>query len=152
MKAESSVKQVNAPVEKVYSTLSNLENLRPILEKARTDERIKEHLRAEGREDAMDSLANVELTNDSIALPVPMFGTISMRIINREENKCVKFETEQSPVKANMWIQVLPVTDTTSKMRLSIDADIPFMLKAMVGSKLKDGVEKLTDMLAAINY
>ena len=152
MKAESSVKQVNAPVEKVYSTLSNLENLRPILEKARTDERIKEHLRAEGREDAMDSLANVELTNDSIALPVPMFGTISMRIINREENKCVKFETEQSPVKANMWIQVLPVTDTTSKMRLSIDADIPFMLKAMVGSKLKDGVEKLADMLAAINY
>ncbi len=152
MKEESSVKQVNAPVEKVYSTLSNLENLRPILEKARTDERIKEHLRAEGREDAMESLANVELTNDSIALPVPMFGTISMRIINREENKCVKFETEQSPVKANMWIQVLPVTDATSKMRLSIDADIPFMLKPMVGSKLKDGVEKLADMLSAINY
>lgn len=152
MKVESSVKQVNAPVEKVYSTLSNLENLRPILDKARTDERIKEHLRAEGREDAMESLANVELTNDSIALPVPMFGTISMRIINREENKCVKFETEQSPVNANMWIQVLPVTDATSKMRLSIDADIPFMFKAMVGSKLKDGVEKLADMLSAINY
>ena len=37
-------------------------------------------------------------------------------------------------------------------MKLTIDADIPFMLKAMVGSKLKDGVEKIADALAMINY
>ena len=81
-----------------------------------------------------------------------MFGTISMCIIEREEGKCIKFETRQSPVKANLWIQTLPVSSDQSKMKLTIDADIPFMLKAMVGSKLKDGVEKIADALAMINY
>lgn len=152
MKESSSVKPVNAPVERVYSTLSNLENLRPLLEKARNDENLKEKIRQSGQANALDSLANVELTNDSISVPAAMVGTVSLRIVEREENKCIKFVTDKSPVKATLWIQVLPVTDTTSKMKLTVDADIPFMLKAMIGSKLKDGIEKVADALAMINY
>ena len=33
-KYESQIKMLNAPVERVYATLSNLENFRPILEKS----------------------------------------------------------------------------------------------------------------------
>ncbi len=152
MKEASSVKYINAPVERVYSTLANLENLRPLLERAQTDENVKERMREAGQESALDSLRNVTLTNDSIAIPASMLGTVSMRIVEREENKCVKFETEQSPIAAKMWIQVLPETEDTCKMKLTVDADIPFMLKAMVGSKLKDGVEKVADAIALIKY
>lgn len=152
MKETSSVKQIYAPVERVYSTLSNLENLLPLIERAKTDENIRTKLREAGHEGALDELDKVEITADSIAIPAPMMGTISMQIIEREENKCIKFQTMQSPIKANFWIQTLPVTADTSKMRLTIDADIPFMLKAMVGSKLKDGIEKVADALAMIAY
>ena len=152
MKEESSVKQIYAPVERVYSPLSNLENLRPLIERVQNDETIRQKAREAGQESAIEGLQNLELTNDSISVPAGMLGTISMRIIDREENKCIKFETVQSPIKANFWIQTLPVTTETSKMRLTIDADIPFMLKAMVGSKLKDGIEKVADALAMINY
>lgn len=152
MKESSSVKAVNAPVERVYSTLANLENLRPLLDRARNDENLKEKLSQSGQANALDSLANVELTNDSISIPASMVGTVSMTIIEREENKCIKFATDKSPVKANLWIQVLPVTDSTSKMKLTVDADIPFMLKPMIGSKLKDGIDKVADALAMINY
>lgn len=152
MKEESSVKQIYAPVERVYGTLSNLENLRPLLDRAQNDDTVREKAREMGQEKALEGLQSVELTNDSISIPAGMMGTISMRVVEREENKCIKFETDQSPIQAKMWIQVLPVTADTSKMRLTVDADIPFMLKAMVGSKLKEGVEKVADMLAMIRY
>ncbi len=152
MKESSSVKPINAPVERVYATLSNLENLRPLLERARTDENLKAKMQKAGQANALDSLANVELTCDSISVPAAMVGTISMTIIEREENKCIKFITDKSPIKATLWIQVLPVTDTTSKMKLTVDADIPFMLKPMIGSKLKNGIEQVAGALSMINY
>lgn len=152
MKESSSVKNISAPVERVYATLSNLENLRPLIERAQNDEGLREKMRQAGQGNALEQLRDIEITADSIAIPTPMFGTISMHIIEREEGKCIKFETQQSPVKANLWIQTLPVSSDQSKMKLTIDADIPFMLKAMVGSKLKDGVEKIADALAMINY
>ena len=152
MKEESSVKQIYAPVERVYSTLSNLENLRPLLERAQNDESLRDKLDQMGQGASLDGLKDVVLTNDSISVPAPMFGTISMNVVDREENKCIKFQTDKSPIEAKMWIQVLPVTAETSKMRLTVDANIPFMLKAMVGSKLKEGLEKVADALAMIQY
>ena len=152
MKESSSVKPVNAPVERVYATLSNLENLRPLLDKAQNDENLKEKIRESGQTNALDALANITLTNDSISVPAAMIGSVSLKIVEREENKCIKFVTEKSPINATLWIQVLPVTDTTSKMKLTVDADIPFMLKAMIGSKLKNGIEQVAGGLAMINY
>jgi carbon monoxide dehydrogenase subunit G len=52
----------------------------------------------------------------------------------------------------NLWIQVLPVDETTSKMRVTIKADIPFMLAAMVSGPIQDGVEKIADALAQVPY
>lgn len=152
MKAESSVKQIYAPVDRVYNTLSNLENLRPLLDRVQNDETIREKVREAGQESALEGLQNLELTNDSIAIPAGMMGTVSMRIVSREENKCIKFETDQSPIQAKLWIQVLPVTADTSKMRLTVDADVPFLLKGVVGGKLQEGIEKVADALAMINY
>ena len=78
-----------------------------------------------------------------------MVGEIALRIIEREENKTIKFETEQSPIQANMWIQVLPSTnDDGTKMKLTLKADLNPMVKMMVGSKISDGIDKFADMLA----
>jgi len=152
-KYESNIKQINAPVERVYEKLSNLENFRPVLENMQNNEMVKEKIREAGQDPAqLEKLKDVTLTADSVAFPVPMMGEMSLRIIEREENKCIKFQTEQSPVDANFWIQVLPVTDTTSKMRLTLKADLNPMVKMMIGSKLKDGIDKFADMLSMIPY
>ena len=152
MRETSSVQAVNAPVQRVYATLSNFENLRPAIERLRNDSNLHEKLREEGHADAIELLSQIELTADTISIPAPMLGTVSMKVIDREENKCIKIQTEQSPIAATLWIQCLPVTEYTSKLRLTIDADIPFMLKAMVGSKVKNGIEKLAEGLARIPY
>ena len=113
-KYESSVKQVNAPVERVYPVISDLERLRPVIEMAQNNEMTKEKLREAGQDPAqLEKLKDMNLTSDRVSFPAPMVGEVAVAIIEREENKCVKFETEKSPIDANLWIQVLPVTDTT---------------------------------------
>ena len=134
-KFESSVKQVPYPVEDVYRNISDLSNLE------RVRDRVPE-----------DKLQDFQFDSDSVQVSVAPVGTIKLRIIEREENRCVKFETEQSPIPFNLWIQVLPVDAATSKMKVTVKADIPFMLKGMVSGPLQDGVEKIADALSQIPF
>jgi hypothetical protein len=134
-KFESSVKQIPYPVEDVYRNISDLSNLE------RVRDRVPE-----------DKLNSFSFDSDSVSVNVSPVGDLKLRIIEREENKCVKFETEQSPLAFNLWIQVLPVSDTESKMKVTVKADIPFMLKGMVSGPLQDGVEKIADALSQIPY
>ena len=152
-KYESSVKQVNAPVERVYSVISDLERLRPVIEMAQNNEMIKEKLREAGQDPAqLEKLKDMNLTSDRVSFPAPMVGEVAVAIIEREENKCIKFETEKSPVDANLCIQVLPVTDTTSKMRVTLKADLNPMMKMILGSKLEKGIDQFADMLCMLPY
>ena len=125
-KFESSVKQIPYPVEDVYRNISDLSNL----------ERVRDRV-------PQDKLQDFQFDSDSVQVSVSPVGTIKLRICEREENKCVKFETEQSPMPFNLWIQVLPVTATESKMKVTVKADIPFML---------NGVEKIADALSQIPF
>ena len=75
-----------------------------------------------------------------------------MQIVDREPEKCVKFASTNSPVGFKLWIQVLPISETASKMKVTIDADLNFIMKQMVGPHLQKGVDKFADMLAMIPY
>ena len=79
-------------------------------------------------------------------------GRLSLRIVNREAPKCIKFEAVNSPLPFNLWIQLLPVTENECKMKLTIKAEINMFLKGMVSKPMQDGLEKLADMLAIIPY
>ena len=134
-KFESSIKQIHYAVEDVYRNISDLSNL----------ERVRDRV-------PQDKLQDFEFDSDSVQVSVAPVGTIKLRIVEREENKCVKFEAEQTPIPFNLWIQVLPVTESASKMKVTVKADIPFMLKGMVAGPLQDGVEKIADVLSQIPY
>ncbi len=134
-KFESNVKQIPYPVEDVYRNISDLSNL----------ERVRDRI-------PQDKLQDFQFDSDSVQVSVSPVGTIKLRICEREENKCVKFETEQSPLAFNLWIQVLPVDSASSKMKVTVKADIPFMLKGMVSGPLQDGVEKIADALSQIPF
>lgn len=156
-KYESSIKQLNYPVESVYAKLSDLNNLSIIKERF-NDPAVQDAMVASGQvpedkiEQIKSTIEKLEFTRDSVSGEFAMVGNVGVDIIEREDNKCIKFASAQSPVKFNLWIQTLPTSSTTSKMRLTIDADIPFFLKGMIGNKLQDGIDKFADMLAMIPY
>jgi hypothetical protein len=85
-------------------------------------------------------------------VPAGPIGTVSLQIVDREPEKCVKFSSTNSPVGFKLWIQMLPTGETSSKMKVTIDADLNFFMKQMVGPHLEKGVDKFADMLAMIPY
>lgn len=146
-KFESSVKQIPHSQRSVYAMLSDLSNI----------QRLKDHLPEEATDNdemnkVKDKLKNLSFDQDSLSINVDPIGQVSMRIIERDEPKMIKLESEKSPFAFKFWIQILPVTEASSKMKLTIDADIPFFAKSMVSKPLQEGIEKIADALAMIPF
>ena len=134
-KFESSVKQVPYPQQAVYNNISDLTNL----EKVR--DRVPE-----------DKVQGFSFDQDTVTINVAPVGELKLRICDREEPKCVKFETVQSPVPFNVWVQVLPVDENSSKMKVTVKAELDPFIKSMVEKPLQEGVEKIADALAMVHY
>lgn len=137
---ESSIKHVPYSQERVYNKLSDLNNLESVRE------------RLDLLKDKLDGkLEDMNFDTDSLTLKVQGIS-LTLRIVEREPMKCIKFEGDKSPIPLNLWIQILPVTDETAKMKVTIRAEVNMFMKAMVSKPLQEGVEKLADMLAVIPY
>ena len=132
---ESSIRQIPYKQEAVFNILSDLSNI----------ERIKDKL-------PKDKLEQMTFDSDSISVSVNPVGQIKLRIVEREAPKCIKFETADSPVPFNLWIQVVPTGDNASKMKLTIKAELNPFIKGMVKKPLMEGLEKIADLLQVIKY
>lgn len=132
---ESSVKIIPYPQERVYSKLEDLNNL-------------------EGLKDKLpeDKVKDLTYSRDEATINVPPLGNVTIRVIEREEPKCIKLEAAGSPIPLNFWVQIIPDGEEASKLRVVAKADINFMFRAMVEKPLKDGLEKIAEALSMINY
>jgi len=131
---ESSIRQIAYPQQLVYNSLSNLDNINKVKNKV-----------------PADKLQGLSFTNDSITMSSPM-GDVTMQIVNREPIKTIKFETVKSPVPFNFWIQLLPVTESSCKMKLTVKAELNPFIKGMVEKPLRQAIEKIADVLESIHY
>ena len=134
-KFESSIKHIAAPQGAVYAKLSDLNNL----------ENIKDRL-------PEDKVKGLEFDADSLSFEASPVGKITLQIVEREPEKCIKFGTTSSPLPFNLWIQIVAVTETECKIKLTIGMELNPFMKAMVQKPLQDGLEKMADMLAMIPY
>jgi len=155
---KSEVKKIFYPVERVYDRLSDLNNLAVIqqnLDNPMIREKMLEQAGDKASPEQLDSvlekLRELKFDSDSVSGSSPV-GNITLRIIEREANKTIKFALEGAPIQANMWIQLLPASDTECAMKLTVKADLNFFIKQVIGNKLQQGVDGLAQMLAGIPY
>ena len=137
---ESSIKYVPYSQGRVYNKLSDLNNLESVRDRL---DSMKDKL--EGK------LEDMTFDRDSMTVKVQGIN-LTLRIVEREPMKCVKFEGDKSPIPLNLWIQMLPVTDEQSKIKVTIRAEVNMFMKAMISKPLNEGVEKLAEMLSVIPY
>ena len=133
-KFESGVKVVPASQEAVYESFrpeQSGEGERPLPE---------------------DKVKNLSFDAESMTIEVAPVGKITLQIVEKEPCKCIKFATTTSPLPFNLWIQIVPTTETECKMKLTIGMDINPFMKTMVQKPLQEGLEKMADMLAMIQY
>ncbi len=132
---ESSVKEIPYSQQKVYNSLSDLNNL----------DKVKDRI-------PQDKVKNFMFDQDSVSISVSPVGDIKIHVIEREEPKCIKFETEKSPVPFFLWIQIIPASEDSCKMKLTLKAELNPFIKGMVSGPLKDGLEKVAEALALVHY
>ena len=128
-KIESTIRQIAYPQASVYAMLSDLSNI----------DRVRDRL-------PEDKIKDLSFDTDSISISTQM-GAVKLVIVEREAPK-----TQESPLPFNFWIQLLPVTDTTCKMKLTIKADLNPFISGMVKKPLQEGIEKIADALQMIQY
>ena len=132
---ESSVKCIPYPQESVYAKLEDLNNI----------EGIKDKL-------PQDKIKDLTYSRDEASVNVPPLGNVTLRVIDREEPKCIKLEVAGSPIPVLIWIQIIPNGEGASKMRVVAKAEINFMLRSMIEKPLKEGLEKIAEALSLIAY
>ena len=117
----------------------------------RIQQQAGDKVKPEQLEQIVEKLRTLRFDTDSVTGDTPM-GPATLRIIEREQDKTIKFAAEGMPVAANMWIQLLPASESECAMRLTVKADLNFFIRQMVGKKLEQGVDGLAQMLASLPY
>ena len=134
-KFERTVKVIPYSQERVYEKLSDLSNL----------EVLKDRL-------PEDKVKDISFDSDTLSFSVAPVGQLTLKIVEREPSKCIKFETTNSPLPFNLWIQLVATTDEECKLKATIGMELNPFMKAMVQKPLQEGLEKMVDMLAMIQY
>lgn len=136
---ESKTVRIAHAVEKVYALLSDLSNL----------DRFQSVLNAPENQ---NKLKITGYDSDSLSIEVTPIGSVTFRIVNREPNKTIKFEAENSPLPLNLWIQFVPTGECETALRVTVKADLNPFIKPMVSKPLQEGVDKMADMLVVLPY
>lgn len=151
-KYQSEVKIINASQLQVWQRISDLSAYQTMKEMMPAEQ--KEMIKAKLAEqaDGKVQVSNLCFTQDTASCKISGMD-VTFRIIEREDPmKCVKFVADNSPIAATLWIQLLPKAAYETKCRVTLDVDIPFFLKPMVGKKLDGAADQLAEMLTKIPY
>lgn len=135
-KYESKICSIPNDAHTIYSVLGNLGNL----------ERVKDLI-------PKDKVQEIEFTEDAIRMKVDGLGQkFTIRIVDRIEDDTLKFGFDNLPMELNFWIQLKQVTETDTRIRLTLKADIPFMFRMMLEKKLQTGLDQAAEMLTKFPY
>ena len=135
-KYESKIGQILHNDQVVYAVLSNLENLQ------RFSEMIPK-----------DKVKEMEITSDYIRIKVDgVAQKFTIRIVEKEEYKTIKFGVDNLPMDINMWIQLKQMAEQDTRIKLTIKADIPMMFRMMFEKKLQQGLDQAVEMLCQVPY
>lgn len=151
-KFESEVKIIPQQQQVVYSRFADLNNLSALKERLNdptVQEQISQQVPADKMEELRKYADGLSFETDAIHLSSPI-GQITLRVVEREEPKCIKFASEGAPVQLYVWIQLLPHGEWESKMRVTVGAEVNFFMKGMVAKPLQQAADGLANMLSAI--
>lgn len=129
IKYQSETKTISSSEEVVFGILSDLNNIG----------KLKDNDSFSGK------LKILEYDRDYCLLEVEGIGKVGFRIIERDAFKTIKFESFQLPVEMNAWIQLKEMAENDTKMKLTLAAELPSMVKMMLNKKLEKGINMLAD-------
>ena len=142
---KSETVEIHAGADTVYTRLSNLENLRPLLDRIPAD-RIPE--------DKREMFDNLTITADSISIPVNAgpVSDLTLRLTDCVEPTLIHLEGVNTPVPLNLSLHLEPINADSCYGRVEIDIALPAMFKPMVSGPLRKVTDQFAQVLGAIKF
>lgn len=135
MKISSTPREIKAPIALVFAKVSNFENLRPLAEKG-----------------AVGGVSIVVQNRDTCFLETSIVGNIELTIVQREEPTLVNVSPKGAPVNGSLSLILTPLSEETTSLTLTLEADVPIFAKAMVAKPMSEGLEKVAELLSSISF
>jgi hypothetical protein len=144
----SEPREILFPDELVFAKLSDLRNL----EKFVSPEKIEE-IRQKAGEKGDFKVEDYVATEDRCSFKINPLGQVGIEIIERDPFKTIKFQGEKTvPFPVTFWIQLVPLSENSCKIRLTLHAEMNPMIKMMVNSYVEKGIGKMAELLSGIDY
>lgn len=134
-KYESSIKYVPFAQQRVYDKLSDLNSL----------ESLKENI-------PPDKIGNITYDADHVGFEIPSVGKVDLQVVERVPFKCVKFSSVESPLPFSLWIQIVSTDVEECKIRITAGLEVNMFMKGMIAKPVKEGLEKIVEVLSVIQY
>ncbi|HKI89950.1 MAG TPA: hypothetical protein VKA38_13050 [Draconibacterium sp.] len=141
----SEVKVIYHNEQVVFSYLSNFENLSTYLNSGLI-EKISQQI-------PQIKITDFQSDRDSCKFKITGMGVAEIRIVNREPFKTIKVESSGGlPLSFTFWVQLLPIDQYKTKMRLTLHAEMSMMIKMVAHNKLEEGINQLAETLSKLPY
>lgn len=131
----SEVKTIPYNEEKVFSVLTNLNNLA----------RIKDQI-------PPDKVQDFGCDRDSVSFTVKPLGQIRIAIVEKIPYNSIQLGPSGLPVKSSLWIDLESDGAEATRLKVRAEADLNPFIKGMVSKPLQQGIDKIAEVLAATPY
>lgn len=137
----SMLQTVNAPAEKVFDYLADLKN-------------VERYYRSIPQE-KLSMIQQVEFAVDEIKVKIDGLGPkFDILITDRNRPSLIRYTLKESQLikdfHTNLLIQVLD--QLSCEIQITIDVELPMMLKMMVGSKIQPALDNAVKILSTIPF
>ena len=130
--------RVNLPAETLYGRMSNFGEIRERIPS------LPEDLRAK--------LGTVQFPDDdTMSFTAPGVGEMKFRIVERNAPNQVKMLADTGVIPIYVVLDLDDKGDEGTDVGATIEAEIPMMLKPLIGGKLQEAADKFGEMFAQLN-
>ncbi len=144
---KSSAAVLNGSPAQVYNRLSNPAGLDQVLRNA------LEKAQKEGKEipaELEQNLDKISFTENSITISAGGAGSLSFRLGDCKPDTDVQYVGDGTPVAIILDFNILPEGVDKSMISITVQADIPYMLRPMIQGPMRKSLDALTSMLQQI--
>ncbi|MBN2273451.1 MAG: SRPBCC family protein [Bacteroidales bacterium] len=133
MRIESRVGKIRDNEDKIFTFLSDLNNLEPLVPK--------------------EKLTSWEFNRDNCKLGIAGLGEIELIVIEREPHNLIKLGSgHDSPYSFTLWIQLKQTAEADTRTRLTLDADLNPFLQMMAQKPLQQFIDTLVEQMGKIKF
>lgn len=130
--------RVGLPANEIFNRLSNLAELKTRMDSLPDDLKAK--------------MGTVNFPDeDTMAFTAPGVGEMKFRIVERNSPSQVRFLADTGVVPINVTVNLTEAGPDATDISASIEAEIPAMLRPLIGGKMQEAADKFGEMFGQLN-